>query len=388
MQSARKVAISMGLGLGLASSVAHASNGTKPRIPVDWTGSPCLTIVDRSADPVLLLPYAIPQEDTDLTEDEVEDSRTHQFFGFCRARDPQTFLPRWITQSDIDRAAAIGAAPPTVETEDILDAGTTWAGCFARINADDDRRPITFAAAEAGVEWDTTGLPAGTYTVEGYTWEPPINVWSLRGGVVKVVDDPALEASAPALAVSNTEEVINRNESVTINGCVSAMEGSTVTAYWAYAAPDAQWVPFLEDDPVVGDDFAVEFTPPEEVAGESVLIRVDVQDPTGRSYTNFMRELVIVLGTDGPGACEDGGVSFIGGAGCGETGGATEGDGSSGGTGDDSADTGTGTAPGQDGGDDGGGGCSCRTSSGDGEMPLSAAALTLLVLGWRRRRRT
>lgn len=386
MRTGSKVAILIGAGTMLAAPAAHASNGTKPRVPVDWAGAPCMTVVDRSADPMLHLEYAVPQEDTEITEDEVDDSRTHQFFSFCRARDPQTFLPRWITQADIDRAIAKGAAPDDIDPEDVMETATAWAGCWDRITADDDRRPITFAAAAAGVDWDTSGLPAGTYTVEAFTWEPPLNIWSPRSGVVKIVDSPALEASGPALAVSSTEIVINRNESATIEGCVSAMDGSSVTAYWAFADPEVTWVPFLEDDPVSGESFAVELTPPEELAGESVLIRVDIEDPMGRSYTSYMQELVIVLGTDGPGTCEDG-AGFIGGAGCDD-----ESTGGSGDSGDDSGGTGGQTTgsnddasgPGQDGGDGGGGTCGCRT---DGGAPLTAGLLGLLLLGVRRRRR-
>lgn len=375
--------------LGLVPGLAAASNGTKPRIPVDWTGAPCMTVVDRSVGTSIHFTYSVSQDDTELTPDEVEDSRTHQFFAFCRARDPQSFLPRWIVQDDIDRAAMLGSAPNMVDPEDIMESSTVWDGCWYRITADDDRRPITLAAAMAGVDWDTAAVPAGTYVVEGYTFEPALNIWSLRPGVVKVVDDPDPAASAPALAIDNTEEVVNKNEPVTFTGCVSAMEGSTITAYWGLSEAEVQWQPFVEDDPVVGETFAVELMPPEELSGESAMIRIDVSDPMGRSYTNYMRELVIVLGTEGPGSCSEGG-GFIGNAGCGDSG-------DSGGSGDDTAgatgsddDTGesgaTGGGPGgQDGGDDDGGtGCGCRASGTGG--PVGAGLLLLGLWALRRRR--
>ncbi|WP_266218738.1 MYXO-CTERM sorting domain-containing protein [Paraliomyxa miuraensis] len=379
------------IGVMLLAGPAAAGNGTKPRITVDWSGAPCMTIVDRSADPVVHMDYAISQEDTDLTEDEVSDSRTHQFFALCRAHDPQSFLPRWITQDDLDRAAAIGSAPTMVDAEDMFETSTTWADCWFRITPDDQRLPITFAQAAMGVDWDTSAVPAGTYIIDGYTFEPAINVWSERPGVVKVVDDPALPASGPALAINNTEEVLNKNEPVTIEGCVSAMDGSTITAYWGLAELDVQWQPFLEDDPVAGSSFALEFLPPEALAGETAMIRVDVTDPMGRSYTNYMRELVIVLGTEGPGSCNDGG-GFIGGAGCGGSGDSGDtGDGSAGtGNADDTAGTAgdaTGnTTPGQDGGDGGGGqGCGCATAPRSGPQAL-ALGLLLGLFGLRRRK--
>jgi MYXO-CTERM domain-containing protein len=380
----------MGAVLGLVPAVAAASNGTKPRIPVDWSGAPCMTVVDRSVEPVLHLPYAVAQDDVDLTPDEVEDSRTHQFFGFCRNRDPQTFLPRWITQADIDRAVAVGAAPDMVDPEDVFETSTEWEGCWYRINADDDRRPITMAQAAMGVDWDTSAVPAGTYVVEGYTWEPALNIWSMRPGVVKVVDDPDPAQSAPALAIENTEEVLNKNEPVTIQGCVSAMDGATITAYWGHAEPDVTWIPFIEGEPVSGESFALEFLPPEELAGESAMIRVDVTDPMDRSYTHYMRELVIVLGTEGPGSCMDGG-GFIGGAGCDGSSSSEGSGGSEAGSGtDETAGEGPGTTGGgpggQDGGDTGGGeGCSCR-AQGSG-APVGAGMLLLGLLGLRRRAR-
>jgi MYXO-CTERM domain-containing protein len=382
---------SLATAVGLWAGPAAASNGTKPRVPVDWSGAPCMTIVDRSDGATLHMPYAVSMDDTDLTADEVEDSRTHQFFAFCRARDPQSFLPRWITQDDLDRAAAVGSAPDMVDPEDIFDTNTEWTDCWFRINADDDRHPITMAVAAAGVDWDTAVVPEGVYVVEGYTFEPAINIWSWRPGVVKVVDDPALAASGPALSVTNAEEVLNKNEPVTIEGCVSAMDGSTLTAYWGLAEPEVTWQPFIEDDPIAGESFAVEFLPPEELAGESAMVRVDITDPMGRTYTNYMHELVIVLGTEGPGSCMDDGGGFIGGAGCGGSGSS---DGSSGGVassgGDETAGTSAGTSDGpggQEGGDEGGGGgqgCACQAAGAGG--PAGAGLLLLGLLGLRRRR--
>lgn len=376
--------------LGLWASPAAASNGTKPRIPVIWTDVACMTVVDRSAEANLHLTYMVSQDDTDpLTPDEVDDSRTHQFFALCRDRDPQSFLPRWITQADIDRAAAVGAAPDGIDPEDVFETSTEWADCWVRINGDDERVPISMAAAANGVDWDTSTAPAGVYVLEGYTWEPALNIWAGRPGVVKVVDGPSLASSGPALSVSNTEEVLNKNEPVTIEGCVSAMDGSTLTAYWGMAEPDVAWQPFIEDDPVSGDSFAVEFQPPEELTGESAMIRVDITDPMGRSYTSYMRELVIVLGTEGPGSCMDDGGGFIGGAGCG---GSSSGDGTGSGSASSGGDETAGPAstsggPGQDGGDEGGGqGCGCHTASGAPVAPVGLGLLGLGLLGLRRRR--
>ncbi len=379
-------ALGAGVLVLVLAPAAWAGNGPEPRTPVDWTGAPCMTVVDRSVSATVHLDYAIPMEDTELTDDEVEDSRTHQFFGFCRALDPQTYLPRWITWADVERARDIGIAPSNVDDQNVMETNPDWAGCWHRINADDDRRPITFAAAAEGVDWDTTDLDPGTYVVEAYTWEPPLNIWSSRTGVIKVVDDPDPALSPPAVGINNTQEVIDQTETVTIEGCASAQEGSTVTGSWALPAGAVTWHPFIVDDPVIGETFAIEFDPPEEAAGESVMIRVDITDPQGRSYTHYMRDQVFVLGDPYPPPACDGNV-FVD-AGCDETGtsGSTE-------TGDVASTSGTGqdvtsSGPGQDGGDDaegGSGGCGgCRTRAPG--APGWTALWVLAVAGLRRRR--
>ena len=369
----------------MLAPAALAGNGPEPRTPIDWTGAECMTIVDRSVSATVHLDYGIPMEDIEITADEVEDSRRHQFFGFCRALDPQTYLPRWITQADVERARDIGIAPETVNVQNVLESNTDWADCWHRINADDDRRPITYEAADEGIDWDTTELAEGTYVIEGYTWEPPLNIWSSRTGVIKVVDDSDPALSPPAVGITNTEEVIDQTETVTIEGCASAEEGSTVTASWGIPAGEVTWEVFIENEPVLGESFAFEFDPPEEVVGESVMIRVDITDPSGRSYTHYMRDLVYILGDPYPPECE--GSVFID-PGCDESG--TSG-GNETGEVDATSSSGTGTSAGMTSSSGaeqdvvGGGGCgSCRVQ--DRGSPYGSALLLLALAGLRRRR--
>ncbi|MGH1346364.1 MAG: MYXO-CTERM sorting domain-containing protein [Nannocystales bacterium] len=383
---ARLGAGAFGASVFVLASAAEAGNGPEPRTPVDWAGAPCMTIVDRSMSSTVHLDYAIPMEDTELTDDEVEDSRRHQFFGFCRALDPQTYLPRWISQADVERAREIGIAPETVNESNVMESNAEWADCWHRINADDERRPITFAAADEGVDWDTAELAAGTYVVEAYTWEPPLNIWSSRTGVIKVVDDPDPAVSGPAVGINNTQEVIDQTETAMIEGCASAQEGSFLTAYWGLPAGEVTWEPFVDNHPVRGDSFALEFDPPQEIAGESVMIRVDITDPSGRRYTHYMRDLVFVLGDPYPPQCE--GSVFIdpdcvdeagssGGAETGEgdsTSSATESS-SSGSTGDDGMSAG---------GAGGEGGRGCRVPGPD--APAGPGLLLVALAALRRRR--
>lgn len=338
-----------------------------------------MTIVDRSVDPVLHLEYGIPMEDELLTDDELDDSRTHQFFAFCRSRTPQEFMPRWITWDDVDRARAIGIAPANIYDADVLQSSEAWTDCWHRINADDDRRPITNEAAAAGVDWDTSSLAVGAYVLDGYTWEPPSNLWTPCPSVVKVVDDPDPSASPPAASISTKEAFLEVGEGIDIEGCVSAEPGAVLSASWALPTSDVVWEAIVEAEPVMGEGFSFPFVPPEDLAGAGLMIRVRVEDPSGRSYTTHMIDRVYVVGDDEPGPCDDGAL-FLPADACGSSSG---GEGSSSSGGDvDVGTTGTTTSTGAAAGDESPApqGCGC-TSHGRG----TAGVFILLMLGLRRR---
>lgn len=313
-------------GLGIAAAIvvtfaaddAFATDGVRPRSLVVWSDVPCMTIVERNADPVLAFDYGIAFEDTDHTADEVETGRRQQMVGFCRQHSPQAPLPTWLTQADVDDAASVGLLDPAdIEIEDILDLGTVWQDCSTRIIADDMRRPITEAEAATGVQWDTTGLAKGGWAIEGYTWDPPFNQWSPRGGVVGVFDDASASDNPPVAAISTGELNIYADEVALVEGCVVATEGATFTASWAETVPGDQqvWTPFLENEPVVGTTFAIDFSPPEPIVGSAANIRVEIVDAADQSYTAYMREAIIVLPGSGM-SCNDSGGGFLGDPGC------------------------------------------------------------------------
>lgn len=382
------------------ASVAHATNTKHERTPVIWDGgggscelpeltTPCMTLHDRGDGP-LHIPYGIPYEDTDVGPDEVADSRTHQFLAFCRPHPIPEPIPSWMTQADVDAAEAVGQLEPgAVGPSDILELREDWDGCWYRINADADRRPITCEMAEQGVDWDTAAAPAGVYNIEAYTYEPQFNFWVLRPGVVKLHDgDP--DAVGPAAAVTNREFSVHRNEIAMIEGCVDAIEGSTLTMYWARQVEVGQpieWNEYAPGGPIEGPTFALEFAPPAPLVGGFGMLRIDVEDPQGRAYTAYMAERFVVVNADAPGGCDTG--SFVGGSSCDESSG-----GSSGGTGD-GADTSAGSTGGSTGGSTAGdtssttvaqapgpGGCGCRH---DGDRVGWTPWLVGLLVARRRR---
>lgn len=381
---AGSVALALAL---LVPETAAAVDGLRVRTPVQWSGEPCMTVVDRSVDPVVHLPYAIPFEDTDTTKDEVADGRTHQLLAFCRDLDPARVLPAWISEADVAAAEAKGLVDlGTVTGAAILELDPAWAGCFTRITPDAERRPITFAAAAEGVDWDTSAVEAGAWVVEGFTHDPAFSIWSSRPGVVAVVDEAAVEASGPAAAVLNGEEVVRSGESVAIEGCVRAMPGTELELAWAKLGEEA-WQSTVQGEPVRGEGFAIELLLPPEMAGQAARVRVQAEDPQGRRTTAFMSRLVIVLapppGCDGE-PCDDttGSADSSGG---GDQG--TGPDGGVDGSGSESASTGShATTSATEGGpppsatDAGAGGCACASRGSDGShswWPLLALVVFL-----------
>ncbi|WAS95141.1 hypothetical protein [Nannocystis punicea] len=384
--------------VGLAwPGLARAGNGGHPRTPVKWPDDvPCMTVIDRSQSSTLQFEYSIPYEDTELTPDELPTSRRHQFVAFCRDDSPQTPPPVWLSWTDanvwLDWAAEKMIDAELIEDDDVLETNPLYKDCFVRITADDARRPITEAEAMKPVVWDTTGLPAGAWRIDGYTWEPELNRWSRRPGVVHVVDGPDLAAAPPAAALTNPEGAfVVAGESYVLEGCARAMPGSTLTGYWALA-DSLEWQEFASQ-PLEGEAISLAFTPPLEVAPDSVVLRVDVTDPMQRTYSTYPVSLLSVLAPSDPstGGCSDSG-SFLAQGGeetCGDsgsttgtsgdgptTGAATDASSSSGEGTSDSATTSpmTGSDP---------SGCGCRSDRS------GSAALWLLlpVLGLRRRPR-
>jgi len=318
--------------VGLASVVpvvAHAGNGTHPRTPVLWEPEPaCLTVVDRTVDAKLAFNYTIPYEDLRPVDaiDEVDNSRRHQFIGFCQWHSPQEPLGGWLSTADVDYATAAGVVDMgSVEPGDILEQNPAWQDCFTRITGDDERRLITFAEAGKPVVWDTTGLAPGPYVISGYTWEPQFNIWSVRPGVVKVMDDPDPSKNGPMLAITNRNEIVFAEDVLTIAGCLDAMDGATITGSWALTNDDTldvlEWTSFAADVPVSGDSFELPFAPPQPTVGESIVIKIVIVDPMDRLYTAHMLDLVDVLpgGAGESGECSDSSMNFIGMPDCGSS---------------------------------------------------------------------
>lgn len=308
---------------------AFAGDTQHPPTPVIWPEpESCVITVDRSVEPVLHLDYEIPFEDTLKTGHEVEDSRTHQFLALCRQYPHGHPPPKYVSVADLERA---------IETENELELSADdplatmethpeWSDCFARINADDARLPITFESVEAGVDWDTTDVQPGVYQVVGYTWEPPRNLFVRAPFVVRVTDgdgdDPV--AIAPLAIASQT---LSGDESLPLMPCVDLgdqpADGLAIRGRWALAdqanQPDA-WSTFEQRPLTQAAGAPLTFAPPEAAHGLPVVLAADVVAADEQSLSpaaHGLRELIVIVpssddtdggtdtGGDGPGPGQD-----------------------------------------------------------------------------------
>jgi hypothetical protein len=266
--------------------------------------------VDKSTAPVLHIDYSVPFDDTMLTADELPTSRTHQFFAFAQQRFDFR-PPNWINMIDVQAAIDNGDVMPSeVAADDVLETSSLWpAGTFVRITPDDMRLPITIEQAAMGVDWDTTTVPAGTWVIGVYTWEPKSNLWSWRMGAVRVIDDAASADAAGPAAFLELElgATATTCEAKIVRGCIDAAPGTTYTAYYGLLSglDEPEWVAFAEDVAVEDGELAIELVLPSDVSG-TVKVRVDVEDPQGKVYTAYSPAPIGVLAGDAECTLDDG----------------------------------------------------------------------------------
>jgi hypothetical protein len=304
--SMRAVSWAIALAAMVAPGSVFAANANKPRIPVVWAPAPCVQVVDRSTTSTLQLDYLVPEEDLGpRTPDEVADSRTHQFFAFAR----QDFasvgsadkLTRWITQADIDRSAAVDpmVVPEEIGPEDVLETTSRFvAADWVRITNDDARVPISDAQAAMGVQWDLGNVPAGSYVIWGYTFDPLLNLWSQRPGLVKIIDGPSqADAAGPSIALLSETLQIVAGEPHRIAGCADVAAGSTVTLEWGsvVGAVEPTWEAVVEEEPIASGMLPLDFVPPSAASGATVKLRATVTDPDGNQYVAYSPGALAVL---------------------------------------------------------------------------------------------
>ncbi|MEZ4448849.1 MAG: hypothetical protein R3B09_05150 [Nannocystaceae bacterium] len=278
------------------SRPAHAGDALRERTPVIHLGESCLTVIDRAATPVIHLDYTLPFEDRCSGPHPPPSSH---FFALCRPLVHGEALPQWITRADIAAAESLGFALPTLGAESVLEESPTWSGCWARINADDDRRPLTCDEALAGIEWDVSATAPGVYAVVAYTFYPPLNLWAPRWGIFAIHDgDPG--SIDPVAAIANRAGFVYADEVMTLEVCTSALAGSTLTVEYAIDGATPAWSIAVEGVAVEGSKVSASWDPPAEVETSNMRLRATITDPLGRARTLESPEVQAMLGVPSP----------------------------------------------------------------------------------------
>ncbi len=355
--------------LAYGATPAWASNGSKLRTPVVFQDQPCLEVIDQGAAPPIEIQFSVPMEDLDLTEDELPDSRTARLYAVCADYDLGTDLPNWIDLSDAERALTIGNIDELPPDAEVLESSDEWplGTCVFPILGTDQAVPLSCEGTEAPASWDADGVPAGTYAIRGYTFEPAINLWSRRLGVV-VVRAPGepLPAAAALMSPSRTAKAY-AEAGYQVRGCAVGPVGSTLELQWAAVTSPDTWTTFHSGDAASSADeadFLVEFSPPPAAENQAVWLRAIVTPPEGAGWTGYAIEPLLVNPGDGESDPPDVVESFDI-CGVGDDGGTDGGE-------DGGSET-------DEGGDSGGG---CRVTS---TQPGPLALLFVLLLTRRRR---
>ncbi len=261
----------------LAPQIASASNGAGQRTPPIYPLAACIAEVDRSVDPVFHLDIGLPREDFMVSDDEPEDSRRLQFFLVCEDIPAELQdLPNWVTAAEAEEALARGSIEAIPPDQDILERRDDLQGCVFPMNTSAQRIPITCEATQAGLDFDTSNIPVGNYVVRGYTYEPPLNLWSERRGVVRVSDDVDAAPATVGLRTPSLDGVQLRPGSpFPIRGCAAGT--SDVVLQWASLInlggddDDAAWQTLATV--TRAGSFEIDFDPPLDAVGQPLLIR-------------------------------------------------------------------------------------------------------------------
>jgi len=287
----------------LAPADVGAFDHIRESVPVRWEEDrDCIELVDRSEREVeYRFSYSILRESPDdtipvdaRTEDEVPDGRTMQFFAFCE--DPfHPYPPRWVYSADVDTARESGIVGSKPDAPILERMGDVFP-CWQEITTVGQRRPITFEAAGEPVSWDVSSVPAGAYSVWGYTWDPPRSRWSPRSrNVVKLHDgDPDL--AGPAVVVTSGEIIAYEDEEDVLEGCIDAMNGTVLTVEYSLnvEGEPGEWNVFVQDMPVEGSRFEIGLGGVFEGSGLAML-RVKATDPLGKESIAYLHAGFIQL---------------------------------------------------------------------------------------------
>jgi hypothetical protein len=295
-----------------STAAAHAA----PAYPPEWEPGPCVTVVDKDVQPIVRFGYRVPIDDTQLTVGDIAlpDALTHQFFAFngsvsfegfmpelrtFDAAEPNAVvLPLWISRRDVERAQMssdtdmLGYDLSTVGAQNVLETEDAMRGRWLRITGDDHRVPITSDQSLSGLQWDTSAVDPGLYTVAGYIFSPPYNGWEIRSGLVAIVDR---DRHTPAAVLSRVQESLFAGQGRKVRTCLYAPEGTRMRASMMFQENvDAGWTAWGEEMPVESGTLEQCFHPPAGMTG-TIRLRVELIAPDGSELAFYSPDTMSVI---------------------------------------------------------------------------------------------
>lgn len=276
-------------------SAALAINGVRPRTPPTFFGEACIATVDRGAQDGFPIDYTIPFPDDEIGEDELEGSRTFQFFALSTEVPPLQELPPWVNEDDIARALEAGIIVEQPAPADVL-SSSSWGPNARAVTTPEQRVPIRCEEAPSPRLWSLDDVEPGVYQIWAHTFEPPNSLWTRRPGLVRVVDGAQTPGPAVSLGAPARRTDVFVDSGATIHGCVAADSGTEVTLSWASASDLDVWTSFAEFE-IESPTFEIVFMPPEDTLFEALYIRATAIDPQGRSWTSYTSAELIPFAT-------------------------------------------------------------------------------------------
>lgn len=272
-----------------------ASDSPRPRVPPLFPRAECLTVVDRAEE--LFVEVSIPYEDNG-SDVELEGARSLEFFAACREPGLGEELPPWTTWDDVERARELGLVSENPNPEQVAETSSRWPLHSCLIPVSGRRIPTTCEDLEGGVPWDPSDVPIGNYTLYGYLFAPPTNVWTRRPGIVRVVDGSSEPGPAVTLYSPWRRGNVHRRPGIVIEGCAAGDASTRVELSWASLQGDETWTTFAQID--APGSFDARFEPPEGTEYDALIVRAVAVDDRDREWVSYANAEIIVLPGCGP----------------------------------------------------------------------------------------
>ena len=166
-----------------------------------------------------------------------------------------------------------------------------WANCALALNK--KRIPITCEATEESRDFSVGMLPPGNYVLRGYTFEPAVNVWTERRGVVQFRADDQPQPVVALMSPPRADWQAYENDGFELVGCMDGPPGTKVRIQWASLIAQ-EWKPLAHLDAAEGS-FSLQFEFPKEAVNQPLVFRGIATAPSGEKWIGYAPGTLLVL---------------------------------------------------------------------------------------------